>query len=794
LRLNKTKLFYLFLLLQPFLDLITSLMTRFLNFPITIGVIIRGIFLVLIVIYTLLKTKKDKKLSGYLLSVFIFGCLYFLTKIELLKIENLITELIYLFKYFYFPIVVVCLLKSYNKLQLDKNIINKIFIFDAAIYAVLIILPVITNTSFSSYGYYGKGSVGWFYAANEIGAILSILFPFIYIKLHEEKIGPFFVLNIILSLSMMIIGTKVCYLAMIFTQIFFLIYFILTKRNRKIIITSALVIVISLIAIPTLPVSENVQTSIDNNITTEIEQSNDTNLYSKVINIILSSRQIYLSDTYEISKKSPVQDKLFGIGFSNRNNINDEKITKLIEIDFLDILFHYGLIGFIVYFLPFLYIIIKSFIKIIKKKQYTNFYKLIYMYLTLLLISISSVAGHVFGSPSVSIYLSLVFVLLSKERLKNKKLKEDEITILALHLNYGGVEQYISSLCKMLEKKYKINIVATYKILDKPAFYFSDKINITYLIEDKPNKEEFKLAIENKNVINIFKEGLKSIKILLLRKIKNIEAIGNIDSKYIITTRYFHNNLVGNYANKNTIKIATEHNYHNNNSKYIKKVISSVNNFDYFVLVSNNLKEFYENKVKCKCLFIPNVIESLPNKFTSLNENNIINIGRLEQEKGQSDLIDIVYELKKEIKDLKLYLIGDGSLRKVLEKKAKSLNLEDTVIFTGFISKEEMEKYLIKSKLFIMTSFTESFGIVLLEAMSYKVPCIAYDSADGAKELLFGNNGILIKDRNKKEMINTVKKLLNDKKELEKISLLSYNHCKEYLISNVENKWLDLLK
>ena len=48
-----------------------------------------------------------------------------------------------------------------------------------------------------------------------------------------------------------------------------------------------------------------------------------------------------------------------------------------------------------------------------------------------------------------------------------------KITILALHLNFGGVEKYISSLCKMLEDDYDIELVVTYK--SKPAFEFSEK-------------------------------------------------------------------------------------------------------------------------------------------------------------------------------------------------------------------------------------------------------------------------------------------------------------------------------
>lgn len=375
-----------------------------------------------------------------------------------------------------------------------------------------------------------------------------------------------------------------------------------------------------------------------------------------------------------------------------------------------------------------------------------------------------------------------------------KELKQNEITILALHLGYGGVEKYLSSLCKMLEKNYKINIISTYKLLDKPAFYFSDNINITYLIDDKPNKEEFKQAIKNKNILKTLKEGFKSIKILYLRKKRNITAIKQIDSKYIITTRTFHNELVSKYANPNIIKIATEHNFHNNDNKYINNLIKSLQNFNYLIVVSNTLQEFYENKIgKTKCIYIPNVIDKLPDKETNLEKNILINIGRLEYEKAHNDLIDIVYDVKKEIKDIKVYIIGDGSKKSELEEKIKSLSLEENIILTGFLNQKEMEKYLTSSKLFVMTSHTESFGLVLIEAMSYKVPCIAYDSADGAKELLKEGNGILIKDRNKEQIVKEIINLLKNKNKLKELSKKGYSSCQKYLLDNVTKEWLELL-
>lgn len=112
---------------------------------------------------------------------------------------------------------------------------------------------------------------------------------------------------------------------------------------------------------------------------------------------------------------------------------------------------------------------------------------------------ISMMAGHVYSAPAVSIYVSFAMAMLDSALTKGEleiteERERKKITIFALHLGFGGVEKYLSSLCKMLEENYDIEIISTYKVLDKPAFPFSEKVKITYLIDDKPNKEEFKQA------------------------------------------------------------------------------------------------------------------------------------------------------------------------------------------------------------------------------------------------------------------------------------------------------------
>ena len=815
---KKTNIFYIFLLIQPILDLLTSLMTRFIDFPMTIGMAIRGLFLIMMVIYLLFMSKSTHKKKSiiYFGILCIFSVMYFITKSDIFKVNFLKTEIIYLFKYMYFPITALCLINVFDELKLEKEKVFKVCIFEAVLYSALIILPEVTNTAFSSYIGNNKGTVGWFYAANEIGAIMVALFPFLYYLLFQrEGIIKTSIIFIIVILAMTLLGTKTSFLGMLITEVIYALYFLFNyKKNRAYgLKISIAIIIISFGLIPNISAVKNLQNAISesSHIKEEYQEKKDKekdydkkyNINSpgtkRLIMVVLSSRDKYFFDTLEIYENSSSSDKLFGIGFVNRNEINDKKIEKLIEIDPLDILFHYGLIGFIIYFSPLIYVVYRTIKSIFKNKFRLSFFKLTNIYVIGIITLISMIAGHVYSAPAVSIYVSFAMAMLDSALTKGEleiteERERKKITIFALHLGFGGVEKYLSSLCKMLEGNYDIEIISTYKVLDKPAFPFSEKVKITYLIDDKPNKEEFKQAIKNKNIINIFKEGFKSAKILCLKRSRNIKAIRNTYSDYIITTRTFHSRLVGYYAYNNIIKIATEHNFHNNDKKYITKVIDSIRNFDYFVVVSDNLRKFYENKIgKTKCIYIPNVIDSLPDKRSKLTNKNIITIGRLSHEKGQKDLIDVFKIVNKELPKTKLFMVGDGPLKKELENYTKELKLTNKIIFTGFLGDKGKEKYILDSSIFILPSYTESFGLVLIEAMSYGLPCIAFDTSDGAKELLKNNVGILVKDRNKEKMAEEIIKELKNKNGSEH-SEKGYKYCQKYLLDNVKKEWINILK
>ena len=291
----------------------------------------------------------------------------------------------------------------------------------------------------------------------------------------------------------------------------------------------------------------------------------------------------------------------------------------------------------------------------------------------------------------------------------------------------------------------------------------------------------------------LFSDIKLSYKNIKARKKKMIDAIRKCDSDIIISTRDIHNNWLGKYG-KSKLKIGWEHNYHNNNNKYINKVVSSIKNLDYFVLVTKEQKDFYQKLTKTKCIYIPNGIEVKDNRFAELDNNNLISIGRLSKEKGFIDLIDIISYVKEVYPNVKLNLIGDGPERERIEKHVKLLGLENNVVLQGYKNTGEINELLLDSSIYVMTSFSESFGLVLLEAAQFRIPLVAFKNS-GSNEIISNNwDGYLIENRNKEMMAKKIIELLKNKNRRIIMGNNAYKKCMKYELSNITKEWKKLIE
>jgi len=176
----------------------------------------------------------------------------------------------------------------------------------------------------------------------------------------------------------------------------------------------------------------------------------------------------------------------------------------------------------------------------------------------------------------------------------------------------------------------------------------------------------------------------------------------------------------------------------------------------------------------------------------------IINIGSLIPQKDQESLIRAFKKVKEEIIDAKLVILGDGVLEKKLKKITSKLGLENDTHFLGW--QENPFKFLARSKLFVLSSFWEGFGIVLLEAMACGVPIVSSDCDFGPKEILslskksgnklagieYAEYGILFAENAEKEelMCQAIITVLTDSLLQKKFAENAYERVKSFDISS----------
>lgn len=371
-----------------------------------------------------------------------------------------------------------------------------------------------------------------------------------------------------------------------------------------------------------------------------------------------------------------------------------------------------------------------------------------------------------------------------------------KITFLMLHLNYGGIEKQVTTLANELSKEYEVEIISLYDILSGESFYqLDDKVKVKYIFNFGPNKDKIKDALKKFKLITLIKQLCKAVKILYTKYFGLGKIIKNLNTDILISSRIEFSKQI---KRNDIITISQEHSFIDN-EKYIKKVRKSFKHIKYLIVMTKGAKEKYDEwlkneKIKPEVIVIPNIIkENKSGKISNLNNRQIISVGRLEDVKDFYTLILVFSVIVKKYPNYILKIIGEGSMREKLEEQIKKCNLQKNVILTGRRTENEINNELIKSDVFVLTSKSESFSLVLCEAMNFGVPCIAFDVDVGPREIIQdGKNGFLIENRNVDLMIERLDELLYNISLRRFFGSNSYNVAKNYYSENIINKWKNI--
>jgi glycosyltransferase involved in cell wall biosynthesis len=194
--------------------------------------------------------------------------------------------------------------------------------------------------------------------------------------------------------------------------------------------------------------------------------------------------------------------------------------------------------------------------------------------------------------------------------------------------------------------------------------------------------------------------------------------------------------------------------------------------------INKNKVFVWKNSIESKIeLCNSKILEDLPEDF-------ICSIGRPSYQKNTELLIDTIKEIKKEINNIHLVILGAGLYSPLLNKikeKIKKDKLEKNITLISWLKRSESMSVLSKCKLYVSTSKYEGLPYSILEAMCLSKP-IVVTNVDGNKDLIKDNyNGFLVEE-NSIDIASKVIEILNDQQILEEMSikareeiLLNYN-------------------
>lgn len=728
------KYIYIFLLVSPIINIFTNNLINNDNYPLSISFIMSLITFIVMFMW-LLKNYKYNKVLFLFIAFLMFFLMYYFGKSK----ASLLCEFINVINIFFLPISML-IFGSYNNEKINDKLITKIFILYEIIFVISSIFNLnLYNNIFVSIIFVIIGTISLNYINNSKSFILKI------------------VSYILLFLCVYYSNSVIMYLGTIANLIFILIRYIKYSRIFKVdkwqkrnIVISVFIIAILVGLFPVMKITHTFKENKINNFKKVVEYTeyrNKTDALVKVNNKFT---------------KGKIENYIYGIGKYNINKLGN------INVDVFDIFYGIGFFGIIVYILFVLY-----------NTRYNNLRdKYNFSFIISLLLSF---VGGVLINPSISIYISLLY-LLSKNSLTLDKQK-----ILLVSNTYPS-KKY---------KQYGSFIVKTEEVLKDHGFIV-DRVVIT--------KQD-----------NILFKIIAYVRMNLLVILKGI--FNNYD--YIYAHYISHTGFAPVFLKKTSANIKIVFNAHGNDvvsddendknikrsKKYLKYAYKVVVPSEYYKDIMINDYKIKENKIfvypsgGVDTEFFKKIDKKEAKKKAKLSSkyNYIGYVSKLEKNKGYDVFLKAISILKekKELKNYKYLVVGSGDEENKFIDMVKSLDLEDYLEIRNLVSQEELINIYNSLDVFVFPTYrkSESLGLVGLEAMACEVLVTTSNKYGPTSYLVDNKNGVFFEKENSEDLANKILKLLNlNQEETKKMKSRARETAIKYDSFKTRNIILDVFK
>lgn len=341
----------------------------------------------------------------------------------------------------------------------------------------------------------------------------------------------------------------------------------------------------------------------------------------------------------------------------------------------------------------------------------------------------------------------------------------------------GGLERVLSIKASYLVEQYgyDVSIICLNGGGEKPFYSFSDKIKI-YCIPVKGNFIQYvfqyikglqRIVREIKpDVISVCDDGLKGF---FVPRILGVRIP-------ILYERHV-SKLIELPLNANCIlKLKTRLKW------FLMNYLAA--NFDAFVILTEGNRKEWEHLKNLHVISNPNTFDS--DLKADLSNKKVICVGKISIQKGQDMLAQVWEQVVKEFPDWELHNYGKFDASILCQE-----NLP-TNMFLHPPVKEIASKYL-DSSIYVLPSRYEGFGMVLIEAMSFGIPCVAFNCNYGPSDIISnGVDGILVETGNINDLAQKIIFLIGNQGARFSMGSKALENVQRFLPESIMEQWDEL--
>lgn len=348
----------------------------------------------------------------------------------------------------------------------------------------------------------------------------------------------------------------------------------------------------------------------------------------------------------------------------------------------------------------------------------------------------------------------------------------------------GGLERVLSIKASYFADKpdYQVHILVLNKAYQNPFYTFSSKI--------------FFHSIEvNGNPLPYFLQYRKGIKTICERLKPDLISVCDDGFKGMLFPVLFGKRTPIIYERHASFDIFKKKeklsSFQRTKLKLGKLVLKwGAKRFDKFVVLTNsNRKEWNLSNM----LVIPNPLSFYTESISSLTKKSVIAVGNHGYHKAYDRLLPFWKTIAKENPTWQLEIYGKKDKSRKLEKLVEELNIGNSVLLSDPV-RDIQDKYL-NASIFVLPSRSEGFGMVLIEAMSCGVPCIAFDCPNGPRDIItHQKDGILVPNGDTETFEKALNDLIKNQRKRVEMGKLARENVKRYLPENIMPQWDTLFK